>query len=118
VVEENLTKIKKRVFVVMETLKEFDSDTTIYSMLNSLDDSINKIDSSVSSFVDILDKKDSVDFQENAIKSIEIIKKEVAQLKQLCDESIVQYLKDNIILEDWTTEIEKEIAEEEEEQDI
>lgn len=118
IVEENLTKIKKRIFVIMQTLKEFDSDTTIYSMLNSLDDSINNIDSSISDFVDILNRKDSVDFQENAIKAIEIIKKEVAQLKQLCDKTIVQYLKDNVILEDWTTEIEKEIAEEEKEQDI
>jgi len=118
VVEENLTKIKKRIFIIMETLKGFDSDTTIYSMLNSLDDSINSINSIVSNFIDILTKKDSINFQENTIKAIEIIKKETAQLKQLCDESITQYIKDNIILEDWTTEIEKEISEEEEEQDI
>jgi len=118
VVEENLTKIKRKVYTIMKALEVFDSDTTIYSMLNSINDSINLIDNSVNSFVDILHKKESPDFQTNVIKAIEIIKKEVAQLKQLTLETIKDYLRDNIILENWTTEIEEEIVEEEQEQEI
>lgn len=118
VVEENLTKVKKSLYKVMKLLEEFDSDTKIYSMLNSLDDSINMIDLSVTSFSDILlNKKESTDFQENAIKAIEIVKKEIAQLKQLITESITSYIKDNVIMENWTTEIEEEIKEEEKEQE-
>jgi len=116
VVEENLTKIKKKIFVIIRAIEEFDSDTTIYSMLSALDDSVNTIDTSVTNFVDILSNKESHDFQENAVSAIEIIKKNIAQLKQLTIETISAYLKDNIILENWTTEIEKEIAEEEAEQ--
>jgi hypothetical protein len=118
VVEENLTKIKKKVYKVMKYLEDFDSDTSIYSMLNSLDDSTKNISTSVNNFVDVLsNKKESIDFQDNATKSIEIIKKETSQLKRLIDETISDYIKENILLEDWTTEIKEDIVEEEEEQE-
>jgi hypothetical protein len=114
-VEETLTDFKTTMFHIIELIKNFDSDSSINSLLSSIDDSINLIDKSIENFVDVLSDKTSDTFKENCVKAIEIIKKEISQLERLCD-NLKAYLQDNIIKKDWSSEIKEEIKEERQEQ--
>lgn len=112
---ENLLTCKKTVIDLIKSIEKFDSDSNVYSMLNSIDDHVNTIDTLQSTLVDVLGEKESDDFQDSVVNTIESIKKEVEQLKQLLSETVVNFLRENVLMENWSTEIKDEIEETEDE---
>ena len=107
--ETNLTSIKQYSVNILNVLKKFDSDSDVASMNKSFYDQIDGVDKEIAIFTRIATNVENKDFQQNIIKSIDILRKNGAQLKQLISERIIPYLRKDVLGEDWTTEIKQDL---------
>ncbi len=114
--QNKLTTLKSKLLKAMDLLEEFESDHEIETMLSALNSSIATLDKQVARFETVLDDLNTKDFQQNSIRSMDVIKKELAQLKQLIVETVVDYIRTHILDEDWTTSIREEVITEKQEQ--
>jgi hypothetical protein len=114
--KSRLTDLKNKLIKALDILEDFSSDSNIASMLNSMSDTINNTDKQINLLENVIEELNTEDFQENIIKVLEAIKKEVLQLKQLIVESVIDYIRTHILQQDWTTEIKEEVVEEKGEQ--
>ncbi len=115
-VKENLTDVKISIYKCMKLLETFSSDHEVGKILKSIDEFIDNLDHQVETLTDVLENTKSKEFQTNVIKCIDAIKKIEAQIEELINERIKDFLKKNILNENWATEIKREISEEKEEQ--
>ncbi len=100
---------KKTALQCIKLLEKFNSDSEVGSMIKAFFESIDKLSSQVDMLEEILSDVDDKNMQENAVNAMNNIKKISAQLKHLINERIISYLRKDILNEDWTTEIEKDI---------
>ena len=102
----------------VKILQNFESDTDISSMLKSLDKLLDNLKLNQEMLDKLLSQEKTDDFQKNVIKSIELSKKEIAQLKQLISERIIPYLNKNILGNNWSSDIQEDIIKDIKEQKV
>lgn len=115
---EYLKNLKIKVLKNVKILQNFESDTDISSMLKSLDKLLDNLKLYQEMLDKLLSQEKTDDFQKNVIKSIELSKKEIAQLKQLISERIIPYLNKNILGNNWSSDIQEDIIKDIKEQKV
>jgi hypothetical protein len=115
---EYLKNLKIKVLRIVKSLQNFESDTDISSMLKSLDKLLDNLKLYQEMLDKLLSQEKTNDFQKNIVKSIELSKKEIAQLKQLITERIIPYLNKNILGNNWSSDIQNDIIDDIKEQKI
>lgn len=112
----NMIQVKKYAADCLAVLEKFDSDADVAAMNKSFFDDVDNIDKEELLLEGILKNVDNKDFQKDTLSSIKILKKYIAQLKQLVNDRIIPYLRKDILGENWTTEIKQTIEDDKEEQ--
>ncbi len=110
-VVENFNNFKKTAFKCYVIMQPFTSDTQTEKLLKSFTSAIEDIETQVNRFVDLFNNLKSDDFAKGAVTGIELIKKEIAQLKQIIDERIIHHLQGNILARNWVDNISEELQE-------
>jgi hypothetical protein len=116
--DDYLKNLKVKALKCIEILQKFQSDTDILSMLKSLDELLDNLKLYQDMLSKTIKEEKSEDFQQNAIKCLESIKKEIAQLKQLITERIMTYLNKNILGNNWSSDVKEDIVDDIKEQKV
>lgn len=114
--KNNIIKIKQGALHILDLMEIFNSGEKVEAILSSLFDIVDNLDKESTSLIAILDDVEDKDFQKNLVNAIKIVKKRSAQLKQLLNERLIEYLRKDILGEDWSTEIKKDIVDDKQEQ--
>ena len=109
ILDNNMISVKEYAAGCLDILRKFDSDFEVASMVKSLFDMVDNLDDEKDTFVEVLENVDDNDFQKNVLETIKTLKKSAAQFEQLINERIIPYLRKDILNEDWTVEIKKDI---------
>ena len=90
-------------------MQPFSSDTQIQKLSKSFVLSIADIEKQVNRFIDLFANLKSKDFGTAIIKSIENIKKELASLKQISEDRIMDHIQTHILSRNWTDSVSQEL---------
>ena len=116
ILDKNMISVKEYASGCLDILRKFDSDFEVASMVKSLFDMVDNLDDEKDTFVEVLENVDDNDFQKNVLETIKTLKKSAAQFEQLINERIIPYLRKDILNEDWSSEIKKDIKRDKKEQ--
>lgn len=103
--EEKFQKITRRADKCMILMREFSSDTDTEDMMNAFTDSLEDVEKQIEIFLSIFSNLDNTDFCPNLIASIDAIKKQGNQVRQLVKDRIVQHIDTNILAKNWTSRV-------------
>lgn len=106
---EIFNRFKKIAFKCFSIMHEFSSDTQVVKLNKSFVLSIGDIEKQVNRFSDLFSDLKSKTFGTDIIKSIENIKKEVAQLEQIVTDRIMKYIEEDILNRNWVDLVSKEL---------
>ncbi len=106
---EMFNKVKKISFKCFSILNEFSSDSQVVKLNKSFVLAISDIEKQVNRFADLFSDLKSKEFGASVIKSIENIKKEIAQIQQIIEDRIMSYIEDNILNRTWVDGVSKEL---------
>lgn len=110
-VQLNFNKILAMTSTVLKLMHAFSTDTQISDLMNAFLAHIADLKKQVNRFLGLFSNIGSVDFIGASLTSIEYIKKEISQLKQLINDRILAHLDTNILAKHWTTDTSGEYQE-------
>lgn len=104
-VAEKFKKISKLYNESLELMRDFSTDTRTEGLMNSFTDAKEDVFKQVRTFLSIFSNLDSTDFRNNLVASIEAIKKQINQLRQLISDRIIAHIDENILAKSWIDSI-------------
>lgn len=110
-VVDNFNEFKKNAFKCFVLLQPFSIDTQVVKLSKSFVLSISDIEKQVNRFADLFSDLESKDFAQAIVKSIDNIKKELEQLKQIVDDRIKNHIQTNILSRNWVDNVSDELQE-------
>jgi hypothetical protein len=110
-VVENFNTFKKQAFRCFILLQPFSVDTQIVKLVKSFVLSIDDIEKQVNRFVDLFSNLEAKDFPQGIVKSVEGIKKELAEIKQIIEDRIQTHIQNNILARNWIDNVSDELQE-------
>ena len=108
-IDETLREIEQVAMLCVEKLIVFSSDTDINELLTSFKSGIDQIKDNVRILGDALVSWDSDDFKDMVVKSIENLKKDINNSRELINDRIISHINENILGKSWVDEIGKEM---------
>lgn len=99
--EEIITKSYKTIAM----MKEFSTDTATEELMNSFLGAIRELEKYIDTFVSIFSNLSSQEFRNYLISTIDSIKKQVSQLKQLITDRVMDHIDSNILAKDWAKDL-------------
>lgn len=106
---ELFNKLKRISFKCFSIMHEFSSDAQVVKLNKSFVLSIGDIEKQVNRFAELFKELKSKEFGASVIKSIENIKKEVAQLQQIVEDRIMTYIEQDLLNRSWVDLVSKEL---------
>ena len=100
--KENIKKMQNTAFKCINIMENFISDTQVEKIMKSFNACMEDVLSQFNDFLMLFKALQSKDFKENAVKSIDAIKKETAQLKEIVEERVQNCLEKDILARNWT----------------
>jgi hypothetical protein len=104
-VKEKAKKIDRRADKCMILMREFSSDTNTEEMMDSFSAAVEDVQKQVDTFLGIFSNLDSPDFRNNLVASVEAVKKQLNQLKQLLKDRILDHIDTNILAKNWVSRV-------------
>ena len=104
-VKEKFGKLNKRADKCMILMQEFSSDTNTEEMMDSFAAAMGDVEKQVGTFLGIFSNLDSPDFRNNLVASVEAVKKQANQLKQLVKDRILDHIDTNILARNWVSQV-------------
>lgn len=108
-IKENFKEIKKISLLCVKKLKHFDSDTHIIELLGSFSDDIGGIENQVNSLISVLSNWDTNNYKNNVVISIENLKKEIAELRKLINDRMIDHINENILSKNWIDNVSNDL---------
>ena len=102
-------EIKRISFHCFAVMNEFSSDTQVIKLNKSFVLAIGDTEKQVNRFADAFSDLKSKDFGTNVIKSIENVKKEIAQLEQIISDRIISHIENHILNRTWVDLVSREL---------
>ena len=99
--KKNWQEVKNVGFKIVKLMNNFMSDTQIEKIMKSFNASLDDVSKQFDAFIILFNMLQSADFKANAVKSIDAIKKETAQLKEIIDERVQNILEKDILAKSW-----------------
>jgi uncharacterized protein (UPF0335 family) len=105
---ENFNNLKVIAFKCITLMQTFSSDTQTSKLMKSFISSIEDIETQVNNFSELFDNLKSKTFVADVVKIIDLIKKELDQLKEIVDGRIKAHIKTNILNKTWADSLNDE----------
>lgn len=115
-VKAKMLDLKQRALKCIDFLDEFKTDKEVSSILDSLIKQISEAQEQIDALSIILEDYDNVDFQQNVVKQVELIKKTLSQIKYFIEERVMNHIKKEILNIDWVSDLKSEIKEDKKEE--
>jgi hypothetical protein len=104
-VQENFTNLLESADQGMILMGNFSTDTDVEEMMRSFDASTKELIGQFETFLTIFNNLSNPDFRNNLLASIDSIKKQANQLKQLINDRILEYIDTNILAKNWMSDL-------------
>ena len=99
--KKNWKDVQNVGFKIVELMNNFMSDTQTEKVMKSFSASIEDVAKQFNAFLTLFDELQSSDFKSISIKSIDAIKKEIAQLKEIIEQRVQNLLEKDILAKNW-----------------
>lgn len=106
---DNFHKIKELALICVRDMSHFDSDTHITQLLSSFSDDIGGVEDQVSSLTAVLANWDTGNYKNNVVTAIENLKKQIAEIRKLIYDRIIDHINTNILAKNWVDDISDEL---------
>lgn len=106
---ENFHKIKELALICVRDMSHFDSDTHITELLSAFSDDIGGIEDQVNSLIAVLANWETGNYKNNVVSAIENLKKEIAEIRKLIYDRIIDHINTNILAKNWVDNISDEL---------
>jgi Zn-dependent oligopeptidase len=99
------SQISNRADKCVVLMKEFASDSTTEEMMEAFMGMMRELQKYIDIFVSIFSNLNSAEFRNHLISTIDSIKKQMNQIRQLINDRILEHIDNNILAKDWASEI-------------
>lgn len=100
-IKENFSEIRELAAQAINELNFFSTDSHIKELINAFIDSFGDVENSVNFVISSIENWKSDQYRDLVIKSIEIVKKQVAQTNKLIEDRIIEHINTNILANNW-----------------
>src|SRR5690606_922175 len=100
-IKENFSEIRELAAQAINELNFFSTDSHIKELINAFIDSFGDVENSVNFVISSIENWKSDQYRDLVIKSIEIVKKQVAQTDKLIEDRIIEHINTNILANNW-----------------
>lgn len=104
-IEETLSEVQSVSLICYKDLTYFASDTDINELKETFRDKTSQIDDDCRILCDALKTWEAEDFREIVVKSIENLKKQISESRELINDRIIKHINDNILDNSWVKNI-------------
>ncbi len=102
-------KLNRIAFKCYAIMHNFSSDAQVVKLNKSFVLSVGDIEKQVNRFAKLFKDLKSKEFGTSIIKSIDNIKKEIAQLEQIVEDRIIVYIENDLLNKSWVDVVSKEL---------
>lgn len=99
------SQISNRADKCVVLMKEFVSDSATEEMMEAFMGMMRELQKYIDIFVSIFSNLNSAEFRNHLISTIDSIKKQMNQIRQLINDRILEHIDNNILAKDWASEI-------------
>lgn len=110
-VKIKFTNIMKKSYRSIALMNEFSVDTATEELMNSFIGSIRELEKYVDTFVSIFSNLSNPEFRNYLISTIDSIKKQLNQIRQLITDRILDHIDNNILAKDWAKNLSERFEE-------
>jgi len=104
-VDKKYKEIIKKSYKSVALMNEFGIDTATEELMDSFMSSIRELEKYIDTFVSIFSNLNSPEFRNNLISTIDSIKKQTSQVKQLVNDRILEHIDSNILAKNWASDL-------------
>jgi len=108
---EKFNLFKQHAFRCFVLFQPFNFDTNVIKLSKSFVSSITDMEKQVNRLAELFDNLESTDFSTTLIKSIDNIKKEIAEFDQLITDRITEHFESNVLARTWVDGVSEKLQE-------
>jgi hypothetical protein len=95
----------KKAYKAVALMNEFNIDTATEELMNSFIGSIRELEKYIDTFVSIFSNLSSPEFPNYLISTIDSLKKQQSQIRQLITDRILDHIDSNILAKNWAKDL-------------
>lgn len=100
-VKDNFESIKDLATICMKELNYFKNDTEIDKLRNTFSDFFYDLDTQVLDLFEILSDWEADEYQKKVISIMEIVMKEVSDIREFIYDRVIEHINSNILMRNW-----------------
>lgn len=104
-VKENFDEVIQRAYRAILLMGEFSTDTQTVEIMSAFDSQMHDLRKQVNRFLGLFSNIGSADFVNALLISIDLIKKQISQIKQTINDRILEHIDTNILAKNWASTI-------------
>jgi len=104
-VKSKFSKIIRRAYQGVALMNEFGIDTATEELMDSFIGSVRELEKYIDTFVSIFSNLNSPEFRNHLVSTIESIKKQLNQIRQLLNDRVLEHIDSNILAKNWANDI-------------
>jgi dGTP triphosphohydrolase len=104
-VKRKFSIIIKKSYRAVALMNEFSIDTATEELMDSFMGSIRELEKYIETFVSIFSNMNSSEFRNHLVSTIDSIKKQLNQIRQLVTDRILEHIDSNILAKDWAKDL-------------
>lgn len=104
-IKTNFDRIFRQAFRAMTFLNEFSTDTVIGEMINSFLAEVKDVERHINILLELFDNLSSTEFRGHLIATVDSVRKQVNQLKQIINDRILEHISTNILAKNWMSDV-------------
>jgi dGTP triphosphohydrolase len=104
-VKRKFSSIIKKSYRAVALMNEFSIDTATEELMDSFMGSVRELEKYIDTFVSIFSNMSSSEFRNHLVSTIDSIKKQLNQIRQLVTDRVLEHIDSNILAKDWAKDI-------------
>lgn len=104
-VKNSFSECKKHAFLIIEKMKNFDTDHNIAELISSLKEGMEDLEKKAEDFLAALDNIRSTTFRENLLDGVKKTKEQCEKVKDLIEERIEDHFQKNFLPNQWSESV-------------
>lgn len=109
-IRENFENIREMAILCVRDMSHFNTDTHITELISTFTDDFGDIEDQVVSLLHVLSNWDHPSYKDNVVSAMENLKKEVAELRKLIYDRIIDHINTNILVKNWVDEVDDDLS--------
>jgi flagellar hook-basal body complex protein FliE len=104
-IKEKFDKIMRKAYRCMLLMGEFNTDSAIAEMMTTFMAAMKDVEKQVNVLLSIFSNLNSAEFKNYLIASIDSVRKQVNQVRQLVNDRILEHIDTNILAKNWMSDL-------------